>query len=132
MAANRNTNEWIQLNARGRIFAVEKQACLREPTSLFARLCDPNNNHPKDSFGAYLIECNDLDRLQIILDYLRTGQFEGDLVEDGQEVEIEIGNIQINQTIPVSCAGPWLEQARYYGLEKLEKIIKDRTRCSIL
>ncbi|XP_073246745.1 BTB/POZ domain-containing protein KCTD5-like [Porites lutea] len=104
MAAS--SNNWVKLNVGGTYFLTTKQTLCRHPNSFLHRLCaeDPDLPSDKDERGAYMID-RDPRYFGPVLNYLRHGKLiiDKDLLEEGV-----------------------LEEAEFYNIDPLVKIIKDR------
>ncbi|XP_051789931.1 BTB/POZ domain-containing protein KCTD5-like isoform X1 [Erpetoichthys calabaricus] len=102
------TSKWVRLNVGGTYFLTTRQTLCRDPKSFLYRLCqaDPDLDSDKDETGAYLID-RDPTYFGPVLNYLRHGKLviNKDLAEEGV-----------------------LEEAEFYNITSLIKLIKDRIR----
>ncbi|XP_048869486.1 BTB/POZ domain-containing protein KCTD5-like isoform X1 [Brienomyrus brachyistius] len=101
-------SKWVRLNVGGTYFLTTRQTLCRDPKSFLYRLCqaDPDLDSDKDDTGAYLID-RDPTYFGPVLNYLRHGKLvlNKDLAEEGV-----------------------LEEAEFYNITSLIKLIKDRIR----
>ncbi|MED6290734.1 BTB/POZ domain-containing protein kctd5, partial [Characodon lateralis] len=100
--------KWIRLNVGGTYFLTTRQTLCRDPKSFLYRLsqADPELDSDKDETGAYLID-RDPTYFGPVLNYLRHGKLvlNRDLAEEGV-----------------------LEEAEFYNITSLIKLIKDKIR----
>ncbi|KAJ8344643.1 hypothetical protein SKAU_G00288360, partial [Synaphobranchus kaupii] len=103
-----SSSKWVRLNVGGTYFLTTRQTLCREPKSFLYRLCqaDPDLDSDKDETGAYLID-RDPTYFGPVLNYLRHGKLvlNKDLIEEGV-----------------------LEEAEFYNITSLIKMIKERVR----
>uniref|UniRef100_A0A3B3R8C8 Potassium channel tetramerization domain containing 5a n=1 Tax=Paramormyrops kingsleyae TaxID=1676925 RepID=A0A3B3R8C8_9TELE len=101
-------SKWVRLNVGGTYFLTTRQTLCRDPKSFLYRLCqaDPDLDSDKDDTGAYLID-RDPTYFGPVLNYLRHGKLvlNKDLAEEGV-----------------------LEEAEFYNITSLIKLIKDKIR----
>ncbi|XP_033974840.1 BTB/POZ domain-containing protein KCTD5 isoform X2 [Trematomus bernacchii] len=104
------SSKWIRLNVGGTYFLTTRQTLCRDPKSFLYRLsqADPELDSDKDETGAYLID-RDPTYFGPVLNYLRHGKLvlNRDLAEEGV-----------------------LEEAEFYNITSLIKLIKDKIRES--
>ncbi|XP_023672283.2 BTB/POZ domain-containing protein KCTD5-like [Paramormyrops kingsleyae] len=107
-APDAGASKWVRLNVGGTHFLTTRQTLCRDPKSFLYRLCqaDPDLDSDKDETGAYLID-RDPAFFGPLLNYLRHGKLvlNKDLAEEGA-----------------------LEEAEFYNITALIKLIKDRIR----
>ncbi|XP_038619734.1 BTB/POZ domain-containing protein KCTD5-like [Tachyglossus aculeatus] len=100
--------KWVRLNVGGTYFLTTRHTLGRDPKSFLFRLCqaDPDLDSDKDKTGAYLID-RDPTYFGPVLNYLRHGKLviNKDLAEEGV-----------------------LEEAEFYNITSLIKLVKDRIR----
>ncbi|CAG7827371.1 unnamed protein product [Allacma fusca] len=102
-----STNNWVRLNVGGTIFQTTRMTLSRDPTSFLAKLIEQTEHDScKDDTGAYLID-RDPSYFGPVLNYLRHGKLviNKDLAEEGV-----------------------LEEAEFYNITQLIKLVKDRMR----
>ncbi|XP_027016820.1 BTB/POZ domain-containing protein KCTD5 [Tachysurus fulvidraco] len=101
-------SRWVRLNVGGTYFLTTTQTLCREPKSFLYRLCqeDPELRSDKDDVGAYLID-RDPVYFGPVLNYLRHGK------------------LVLNKNLTEEGA---LEEAEFYNIASLIKVIKDRIR----
>ncbi|KAM6896839.1 BTB/POZ domain-containing protein KCTD5 isoform 5-T5 [Xenentodon cancila] len=100
-----NNGKWVRLNVGGTVFLTTRQTLLKEQTSFLYRLCQQQDLHSDtDETGAYVID-RDPTYFGPILNYLRHGKlvYNKELAEEGV-----------------------LEEAEFYNITPLIKLIKDR------
>ncbi|XP_055031674.2 BTB/POZ domain-containing protein KCTD5 isoform X1 [Misgurnus anguillicaudatus] len=100
-----NNGKWVRLNVGGTVFLTTRQTLLKEQTSFLYRLCQQKDLHSDtDETGAYVID-RDPTYFGPILNYLRHGKlvYNKELAEEGV-----------------------LEEAEFYNITPLIKLIKDR------
>ncbi|KAK2855432.1 hypothetical protein Q7C36_007301 [Tachysurus vachellii] len=102
------SSRWVRLNVGGTYFLTTTQTLCREPKSFLYRLCqeDPELRSDKDEVGAYLID-RDPVYFGPVLNYLRHGK------------------LVLNKNLTEEGA---LEEAEFYNIASLIKVIKDRIR----
>ncbi|KAM9489064.1 BTB/POZ domain-containing protein KCTD5 isoform 2-T2 [Clarias gariepinus] len=102
------SSRWVRLNVGGTYFLTTAQTLCREPKSFLYRLCqeDPELHSDKDEVGAYLID-RDPVYFGPVLNYLRHGK------------------LVLNKNLTEEGA---LEEAEFYNITSLIKLIKDRIR----
>ncbi|XP_026782193.1 BTB/POZ domain-containing protein KCTD5 isoform X2 [Pangasianodon hypophthalmus] len=102
------SSRWVRLNVGGTYFLTTTQTLCREPKSFLYRLCqeDPELHSDKDEVGAYLID-RDPVYFGPVLNYLRHGK------------------LVLNKNLTEEGA---LEEAEFYNITSLIKLIKDRIR----
>ncbi|XP_039542405.1 BTB/POZ domain-containing protein KCTD5-like [Pimephales promelas] len=102
------SSKWVRLNVGGTYFLTTRQTLCRDPKSFLYRLCqaDPDLDSDKDDTGAYLID-RDPTYFGPVLNYLRHGKLvlNRGLAEEGV-----------------------LEEAEFYNITSLIKLIKDKIR----
>uniref|UniRef100_A0A672MS62 BTB/POZ domain-containing protein KCTD5-like n=1 Tax=Sinocyclocheilus grahami TaxID=75366 RepID=A0A672MS62_SINGR len=100
--------KWVRLNVGGTYFLTTRQTLCRDPKSFLYRLCqaDPDLDSDKDETGAYLID-RDPTYFGPVLNYLRHGKLvlNRGLAEEGV-----------------------LEEAEFYNITSLIKLVKDKIR----
>ncbi|MCI4374265.1 hypothetical protein PGIGA_G00004240 [Pangasianodon gigas] len=103
-----SSSRWVRLNVGGTYFLTTTQTLCREPKSFLYRLCqeDPELHSDKDELGAYLID-RDPVYFGPVLNYLRHGK------------------LVLNKNLTEEGA---LEEAEFYNITSLIKLIKDRIR----
>uniref|UniRef100_A0A8C7G1S2 Potassium channel tetramerization domain containing 5a n=1 Tax=Oncorhynchus kisutch TaxID=8019 RepID=A0A8C7G1S2_ONCKI len=101
-------SKWVRLNVGGTYFLTTRQTLCRDSKSFLYRLCqaDPDLDSDKDETGAYLID-RDPTYFGPVLNYLRHGKLvlNRGLAEEGV-----------------------LEEAEFYNIPSLIKLIKDKIR----
>ncbi|KAK6311668.1 BTB/POZ domain-containing protein KCTD5-like [Coregonus clupeaformis] len=101
-------SKWVRLNVGGTYFLTTRQTLCRDAKSFLYRLCqaDPDLDSDKDETGAYLID-RDPTYFGPVLNYLRHGKLvlNRGLAEEGV-----------------------LEEAEFYNITSLIKLIKDKIR----
>ncbi|XP_015237926.1 PREDICTED: BTB/POZ domain-containing protein KCTD5-like isoform X3 [Cyprinodon variegatus] len=100
-----SNGKWVRLNVGGTVFLTTRQTLLKEQTSFLYRLCQQQDLHSDtDETGAYVID-RDPTYFGPILNYLRHGKlvYNKELAEEGV-----------------------LEEAEFYNITPLIKLIKDR------
>ncbi|XP_038836806.1 BTB/POZ domain-containing protein KCTD5-like [Salvelinus namaycush] len=101
-------SKWVRLNVGGTYFLTTRQTLCRDSKSFLYRLCqaDPDLDSDKDETGAYLID-RDPTYFGPVLNYLRHGKLvlNRGLAEEGV-----------------------LEEAEFYNIPSLIRLIKDKIR----
>ncbi|XP_038838975.1 BTB/POZ domain-containing protein KCTD5-like isoform X1 [Salvelinus namaycush] len=107
-SAGIGASKWVRLNVGGTYFLTTRQTLCRDSKSFLYRLCqaDPDLDSDKDETGAYLID-RDPTYFGPVLNYLRHGKLvlNRGLAEEGV-----------------------LEEAEFYNIPSLIKLIKDKIR----
>uniref|UniRef100_A0A3Q4AFL9 BTB domain-containing protein n=1 Tax=Mola mola TaxID=94237 RepID=A0A3Q4AFL9_MOLML len=106
-SAGVGSSKWIRLNVGGTYFLTTRQTLCRDPKSFLYRLsqADPELDSDKDETGAYLID-RDPTYFGPVLNYLRHGK------------------LVLNRDL----AEEVLEEAEFYNITSLIKLIKDKIR----
>ncbi|CAI9620532.1 unnamed protein product [Staurois parvus] len=101
-------SKWVRLNVGGTCFLATRQTLCRDSKSFLYRLCqaDPDLDSDKDETGAYIID-RDPTYFGPVLNYLRHGK------------------LVINKNLAEEGV---LEEAEFYNITSLIKLIKDRIR----
>ncbi|KAI5091600.1 BTB/POZ domain-containing protein KCTD5, partial [Silurus meridionalis] len=105
-SANNASSKWVRLNVGGTYFLTTRQTLCRDPKSFLYRLCQADPDLDSDKASAYLID-RDPTYFGPVLNYLRHGKLvlNRGLAEEGV-----------------------LEEAEFYNITSLIKLVKDKIR----
>ncbi|KAK2488790.1 hypothetical protein MC885_015113 [Smutsia gigantea] len=125
--------KWVRLNVGGTVFLTTRQTLCREQKSFLSRLCQGEElQSDRDETGAYLID-RDPTYFGPILNFLRHGKLvlDKDMAEEVWGLDANVPScwtpeLRDTRQPRVTAAGGVLEEAEFYNIGPLIRIIKDR------